>query len=326
MLAGVCSTRTRTAIRTSKSATTSSFVSRTQSCSRPEQRTPRRIFPFTTTNSWSRDDVGWSPLSIAHQDGIHVFGVPGSSIDNFYFYNNYFHGDWGQCPTGWVFIEAAGAGTPANMNNSYWWNNVGVVNSTGQVENTNGWFNVSSGNSGVQEFFNNTFVGPNATDATWCLQLQNLSNVVVKNNLFNSCGNPISVDAAGAKTIDYNFYGTSCQNGNNCFVLNGSFTGPFSAWKSACGCDSHSIQTNSPQVGADGTPLTGSPAVNAATNLMSLATGGLAMLAFDTTRGNTRTAVARSGSGSWTMGGYSTTGGGTAIPSAPTSLRIVPLF
>jgi hypothetical protein len=253
-----------------------------------------------------------------HQDGLHAFGVAGSSIDNFYFYNNYFHGDWGQCPTGWVFIEAAGSGTPSNMKNSFWWNNVGIVNATGQVENTNGWFNVSAGNSGQQQFFNNTIMGPGVIDNTACFSLNNLSGVTFKNNVVSNCGDPIATNAITLSAMNNNFYGPSCFNGN-CFVWNGSFTGSFANWKQAVGgsFETQSVQNNNALLNAGGSPQSGSPVIGLGANLATLATGNLASLASGTSQGNQRTPVARpgNGSGAWIAGAYAYAG---PPPPAPT--------
>ena len=44
---------------------------------------------------------------IGHHDGIHAFesGSHTASIHQMYIYNNYWHGDWGSTPTGFIFIE-----------------------------------------------------------------------------------------------------------------------------------------------------------------------------------------------------------------------------
>lgn len=253
--------------------------------------------------------ANWSaPGCFSHQDGIHMFGVPGSSIDNTYVYNNYFHGDWGTCPTGFVFVEAAGSGTPSNLKNSYWWNNVMIVN-PGSPPDTSGWFELAQGASGVQKVIDNVMIGANngtGGDNTACMVMQNLSGLTYQNNVVSTCGNPVTISSSTLTAVDHNVYGPSCQNGGNCFVWNGSFKGSFSAWKTACACDATaSIQTNTPLLNADGSPQSGSPVIGIGTNLSTTATGNLATLQNDTTKGGSRSAIARpGGSTPWDVGAY----------------------
>jgi hypothetical protein len=78
---------------------------------------------FQFYNNRMHDTSNWdAPGCPIHQDGIHVFGVTGSSISGLYVSNNHFSGNWGICPTGLVFVE--GGASDANLSNSYWWNNV----------------------------------------------------------------------------------------------------------------------------------------------------------------------------------------------------------
>ena len=278
---------------------------------------------FITGNQF-HDSTTWdTPGCSYHQDGMHFFGVAGSSMNGVYVSNNYFYGNWGTCPTGWIFVEASGAGTPANMSNSYWWNNVGIVSSSSPIVNTNGWFNISSGVSGVTQVINNTIIGPKSTDNTLCFTLMGITGLTFQNNTIQSCGDPVRIDNSPAAAIDYNFYGSSCGNGNNCFIWNGSFTGSFSSWKTSCACDSHSVQNNNPLLNSDGSLQTNSPVATVGTNLTSKATGNLLSLANDTTLGATRTPVARPGTGAWAAGAYSSGGGGTSAPAAPTALTAV---
>lgn len=250
---------------------------------------------FHDTTAWDTPGCGF------HQDGIHFFGDTGSSMDTVYVSNNYFYGDWGSCPTGFVFTEGGGSSTPSHMKNLSFWNNVGIL-APGAVVNTNGWFNFASGDSGVQYIVNNTMIGPSATDNTACFVMQNLSGLTFENNLIDRCGSPARIDSTTLTAANKNAYGTSCQNGGNCFVFNGSFTGSFSAWKTACSCDAASIQNNSLLLNADGSLQASSPAIALAIDLSSIATGSRSSLSSDTTKGNTRTAIARGSS--WDTGAY----------------------
>lgn len=271
------------------------------------------------------NDIGatanWSATGcFSHQDGIHMFGVTGSSIDDVFVSNNYFHGDWGTCPTGFVFVEAAGSGTPSNLKNSFWWNNVMIVN-PGAAPDTSGWFELAQGSSGVQKVINNVMIGANdgtGGDNTACMVLQNLSGLTYENNVVSNCGDPITISSSTLVAVDHNVYGPSCQNGGNCFVWNGSFKGSFAAWKTACSCDGTvSIQTNTPLVNSDGSPQAGSPVIGIGLNLSTTATGNLATLQNDTTKGGSRSTIARpTGATTWAIGAYQFTSV-TLPPPAP---------
>ena len=81
---------------------------------------------------------------VYHLDGLHTFGVPGSSMDGVYIYNNYFYGALaGGCSSGFIFIEGGGSSTPSNAKNLYFWNNVGDATGADSA-NANGWFGLFS--------------------------------------------------------------------------------------------------------------------------------------------------------------------------------------
>jgi hypothetical protein len=267
------------------------------------------------------DAANWSASGCPfHQDGLHTFGTSGSSINNILVYGNLFDGDWGTCPTGFVFVEGGSSTTPSHLHSSSWWNNVAVV--TNSTENTNGWIGIFSGESGTQTFVNNTVVGRNATDNTVCVSLQGLSSVRFENNTISPCGDPIEILSSTMAVLDYNFYGPSCSNGSNCFVWNGKFEGSFAQWKVATGAEAHSIQSNNPLLNADGSPQTGSPVLGLGINLSSMATGTMTSLSLDTSKGHTRVPVQRSASGPWATGAYA---GAILLgaPQPPTNVRII---
>jgi hypothetical protein len=245
-------------------------------------------------------------------------------MHDIYVYNNYFYGNWGATPTGFIFVEG-GTGTPSHMSNSYWWNNVFQV-PTGSPVNTNGWVGIFSGDGGTTFFVNNTFIGPNATDNTACYNIGSVNNLVFQNNVVDQCGNGVqlgSLKSTLPSQVDYNLYGNMCMNGANCYQFNGKFLGSFSAWKTATGFDSHTTQKSSTGLNLDGSPSSASAVVSGA-NLSVLATGTLNSLQNDTSRGNTRTPTSRLGSPTWTVGAYNLAGGSTAsAPNPPTGLAAV---
>lgn len=270
------------------------------------------------------DSANWDCGGGCHHDGIHAFGTSGSSINGFHVYNNYFYGNWGANPTGFIFIEG-GTGSPAHMSNADYWNNVAVV-PPGSVVNANGWFGIFSGDGGTTQVYNNTIIGPNDTDNTACFNIGSVSNLTFKNNVSSNCGNPVqfgSFTNFNGANVDQNFYGNSCQNGHNCFVWNGSFTGSFANWKSACHCDANAVQNSSPLLNADGSPQANSPVLAHGINIINIASGNLAALASDTSKGSLRTPSARPITGAWDIGAYSSGGTSTTLPSPPAGLTAI---
>jgi hypothetical protein len=260
-----------------------------------------------------------------HHDGIHTFGsLPdgSSSISNFNVYNNYWGGNWGNCATGFIFIER-GASTPTGMKTFNGWNNVAVVSPQTSVD-TNSWWGLFE--ASTLRWYNNTITGANATDNTLCTSVQYTGAVYYENNVTNSCGDPVETDNSTIVTWDYNAYGTSCQNGMNCFGYDGNLTSSFSAWKTACACDAHSFQNNSLSLNSDGSISGNSPVLGVGTSLSSSATGTFASLADNTSEGNKITPTVRTAS--WPIGAFGTGGSapappaGGGSPTAPTGLSI----
>ena len=233
----------------------------------------------------------------SHGDGLHVFGVAGSSMTGFYVYNNLFDGDWGACPTGFIFIEYGGS--PANITNYYMWNNRFIV--TTSIVNSSAWVGIFGVVAGVSQGYNNTIIGTGSVDNTECYAIGTSSastaTLTWENNIVSGCGDPISLGTNGSSgTINNNFYGTVPCSGGNCWKWHGAWQGSFAAWKTACSCDGNSPQNSTPLLNADGSPQVGSPVIhNGTTNFLNLtatATGNLASLqndAIGTVRPNTST-------------------------------------
>lgn len=253
-----------------------------------------------------------------HKDGIHYFG--GIVQDGTYVWNNWFGGDWGTCPTGFIFHD----GSPQpNIKDNYTWNNVFQVVNT-RFENTNGWVYGSNDGGGVMSMVNNTFIGNGVADNSLAYDLYVANgNLTFEGNVTTGIGDPIHTHYPTKTLIDYNVYNGLCSGGN-CYVWNGgSYRGSFANWKTACSCDAHSVSTTSPGVNSDGTLTATSVARSLEPNLSGLAIGDLQSLAFDTTAGGTRSAVARPSSGSWDSGAYSYGAAVTTGPVAPSGLTAV---
>lgn len=257
------------------------------------------------------DSANWGAAGcFAHINVLHMFGNATSSVDNFYFLNNWAHGNWGTCPTGAVFVEGGGSGTPAHLNNATFANNL-IDATNAPTDLTNGWFDVFAGDTGAQKVLNNTVIGPNSTDNTLCYAFSgetghvSMSGLTFENNATKQCGNPVAIGISGFTvtlvSANNNFYGPF---GANAFTFNDSNKLNLAAWKTACSCDSASIQNNTPLMNADGSPQAGSPVIGAGLNLTSLATGNLSSLQNDTTLGSTRTTNLRPSVAAWDIGAF----------------------
>jgi hypothetical protein len=277
------------------------------------------------------DNINWETSGcVYHLDGLHTFGTSGSSMDGVYIYNNYFFGSLsGGCSSGFIFIEGGGSSTPSNLKNLYFWNNVGDATEADSA-NANGWFGLFSASASMT-VVNNTLLYNNTNDMTECYAIGGatggnvVNNLTFENNVVNGCNLAIYIpELTGTTTIDQNFYGDACSFSNNCFVWKGTFEGKLSAWRSACNCDSLSLVSTflGALLNSDGSPQAGSPVIGVGNNLSSMATGNLASLKNDTSKGNTRTPIARPQTGPWDIGAYLYSIGGTR-PNPPTGLTAI---
>jgi len=258
-----------------------------------------------------------------HLDGLHFFGTSGSSMSGIYVYNNYFYGALSYCTNGFIFMEG-GSGTPSHASNSYFWNNVFDAYGANGM-NPNGWVGIFSGDKGATQFVQNTLLYNNSADNSNCYNIGSVNNLTFQGNVVNGCNIAVNIGSltnTPASQIDYNFYGGACASSNNCFVYNQSFMGSFSTWKSNSGFDAHSRTStfSGALLNPDGSPQATSPVRSLAPNLSLAAINNLLALASDTTRGGTRTPVARPLSGLWDIGAYQYGTSTATLPSAPTGL------
>lgn len=265
------------------------------------------------------DTVNWDApgCTTHHIDDLHVYQpVSTQTVNNLYYYNNYAYGNRGQCATGMLYVEGG------NVVNQYYFNNVwDATNSSSPGGLSNGWIGLFGSNStGETVVENNTVLGPNASDSTYCYSIKGMPSLVFRNNIMNKCSTPLAIAGSKLTQVDNNLYGAySTSNGFNWSL---SYVGSFANWKSSCGCDAHSIQNNTTGVNSDGSLQSTSPALKAGINLMSTATAGLAGLAKDTTEGGTRAASPRPSSGNWDIGAFATVS--SNLPSAPLNLVATP--
>ena len=260
---------------------------------------------FTGTTAW--DGAGCPH----HQSSLHMFGVGASSIaNNVRIYNNFYSGSWGTCPTGYIFEETGSS--PIAVRTQYFFNNVAIQDGS-QVELANGWWNISSATGFSTYVLNNSFIGNGRSDNGVPFILASATgtagSLVFKDNLWHAVGNPIYIQA-NPTSLDSDFNIFDCR-GLNCYVTPVGYAHNLAGYRAWCagithiGCDANSTQNSGARIiNTDATLPGGSPAISTGTNLTSLATGVAAALAFDTTKGSTRTPTTRPGLGVWDKGAF----------------------
>jgi len=283
----------------------------------------------------------WPAGCSFHHDGVHLFSTnAGSSLGTFTAYNNKYYGDWGNCPTSFIFSEGTGGGTPARVGTVNIFNEVAVLTSS-PVSNTNGWFGIFNATTACN-FYNNTVKLPGNTDLTCCFNIGSTNNTTIKNNVCTGAGGRGNFgNFTGTTTIDFNQWDTKADGGGNCWIVQGSFTGcTFSTYKAALvtqgysGADSHARQDTYPlALNADGSPQVTFGGIKWADDLGSISSGNLANLQNDTSLGATRTPLARPATGScssqgslpcWDIGAFqfaSSGTGGTKTVGSVTSFK-----
>jgi Legume lectin domain len=243
-----------------------------------------------------------------HHDYIHIYDhQTGSGITDGVIYNNTFDGVFGINTTANIFLQG-------NVNGMSIFNNT-FINSTSDTEGRiavemGGETNiVQNGN-----FVLNNYCAMGAHRQGSCFfSGGQVSGLTVENNIGIGGQSDISlVGGTSIATVNHNVYDdllTDYGDGNTFHWNTSPATGSFTNWKSECNCDGNSIFTTNAdiKVNSGGIPQPGSPAIGAGANLMSLATGARAPLAFD------KNGVARSATGNWDIGAFESQGNSTVI-------------
>jgi len=275
--------------------------------------------PFTFRNNTVYGYANWDTgkADVYHHDGIHCFtsqtnGTP-AHIRLLAIYDNLFKGPVGQNVTAHIFLEGgSGAGaTPCSDTSSevLLYNNVFLgdqVIYNGLVSLNTGDYTPGNG-GGV---FNNTFVSTNSGNGGVCFGAGGAS-MTFENNVLSGCDQLMSIGNHIRIAANYNQYGNSHSNAWNCdrtFIPESQF----SWWRRCVKGEAKSAYHSSLKVNSTGMPQSGSPLVNAGTNLSSLCAGNRASLCFDLA-GRPRPTT-----GAWTVGAYATSG---SPPRAPSDLK-----
>lgn len=238
------------------------------------------------------DAVNWDDtLNYNHHDGIHISpSQANTSIANVFVYNNYIYGDWGANCNSFIFMESDASNQAITGAGAF--NNLEVNTSTTHT----------CGNGLLQDYggqnmliANNTLIGSTKSNGTGLiLEEYGSFKPVVKNNIVSMLQNGMYVSQSASLPVsDYNdFYNLGnvmFEWGTNCCTSLGN-------WQGQSGSpDAHST-TGNPELNSSYVPQVGGAASLAGTNLTSV---GWSALDAD------RSGVARSATGPWDIGAYS---------------------
>lgn len=283
----------------------------------------------------------WDTASnFLHHDGFFVQGNAGQILSGLLDYNNWFHGDMGHNNTSPIFydLETQNNSCCALVENTIRANDVFQNSGT-----TAPWGNGID----IQGNLNET----NVNNTVICGVVPSLgyalggTSMVFENNISSGCSTfmeAITNQVNSFTNLDYNGYfnlvfgsgasafsfnptgcGTmGCQigttNGNSLALQFSEWQGLLvTAYGGSCPTslfgECHSIQGASAVLNGTALPMSGSPVINAGTNLTSMC-GTYAFICLDSSLGNTRTPTVRPATGPWTIGALN---GGTSFAATP---------
>jgi parallel beta-helix repeat protein len=258
---------------------------------------------FIISGNTFHDMTNWDDTADSfHHDYIHVWAAGGgSAISGVQIFNNYFYGDPGHNINTLVNIETQSGNTDTGV---MIYNNVLTNSSTVHLP---AYGYVSSGGTNIS-LYNNTIVGSSTSTsmANECFFLGG-TGYKIMNNTCQNVGIFLVMPSGGSiSSVDYNNW----YNSGAGFSVNNSFM-TFSAWRSLCSCDSHTV-TTSPLLDSSYKPQSSSPVVKIGSNLTTLGV---------TTLNKDKAQVQRVSSGSWDLGAYTLNGASSsAAPNPPSGL------
>jgi hypothetical protein len=258
--------------------------------------------------------VNWdSPTNAYHHDGLHLWGQGGGTVTNGSIFNNVFDGDSGVNITAHVYLQDSIQGVSV-------YNNVFLVPSNRTIVAL--WFNAGAvsmvGGSATSNSAYNNFISAGAHNKGSAMFVNNQLNFTAHNNILMGAQSDITVQGGSTLSssgINNNVYLQLADYGdNNTFGYKGANYQTLAQWQSSCHCDSGSKLVHLTQINANslGQLLSGSVAIGAASNLISISSGELTALSKD------KVGAQRQLSGNWDAGAYKY--GSTALPSSPTGL------
>ena len=266
--------------------------------------------PFLFHNNTVYAYANWDTTTdVYHHDGVHCFtsvtnGVP-AHFTALEIYDNLFKGPIGTDVTSHIFMESSGGtgATPCADTTSQ----IAIFNNVLFADMAAPEGIIAIGSEGNIALYNNTIIStdsPSDANSVGVFAAYTVNGMKFKNNAVTTFNQLMSVQNV-TFTPDYNQYG---NGGGNAFHCNGSFfdSTMFSFWQSCIAGDANSSYKASLKLDSNGAPQSGSPLIDAGTNLTSLCSGSLTALCKDYA-GNPRPST-----GPWTVGAFSTSGPASA--------------
>lgn len=291
---------------------------------------------FGSTANW--DDSN----NTYHHDRMFLYADSNDqgSWNGVYIYNNLFDGNSGLNSTAMLYF---GGGS---QQNTYIFNNV-FDNTASTSAIDDGLLTLGAMGPATLFLYNNTIIGAGLkidSGRQGCLVLQ--GHITFVNNVVTGCDQLVYLqnglkNSGGPYVVymDYNTYGVT--NPNKVFTHDGSpqYFSTLAAWQQFTGQETHStLHLSGLNLGKQGVPLSGSPAIDSGLNMTGNSPGGgsiadgcnsgpLSALCSDTSLGSTRTPSQRPGTGTdWTTGAFifgdATTAAPPSRPAAPTNLEV----
>lgn len=254
------------------------------------------------SNAYNWDDQG----NRYHHNAIMTFGDPAGNISGDY-YNNFVHGVFsndtaygGSHTTALIFLEYGASGSRV-------FNNVLALDAGDPYGTANGFITIGGTPiSGVQ-IYNNT-ISSGSGQGT-CVSATNVSNLTIKNNIFNRCGYGMYITSSGSNVvIDYNLYFNTAPltlSATNAYL---GLSWP--QWQ-ALGYDLHGVNGLDPRLDSNYRPQSGSAAISIGANLTTL---GIPALNMD------KAGTARPSGVLWTAGAYQYGSASSSALNPPTGL------
>lgn len=245
-----------------------------------------------------------------HHNGIMIYPInSGDKVQGAVISNNYIHDINGETTAG-VFLDPTNGDIPGVQI----YNNV-FSTAGGQSGPANAWITVGVGVSGAI-VVNNTVTGGGSQGISGRI------SPTFKNNVVGAVSAGEFLNSGYSNVVsDYNDFYNLTTDGL-AMVAGGSSYGSLAGWTAGTGMDTHSISSN-PNLTANFTLSSDSPAVGKGTNLTSLGIAGLnvgAPQTFGVNGSCGNGCVSRSTSGPWDLGAYPTGGTTSSQPNPPTSL------
>lgn len=272
--------------------------------------------PIVFAHNEVAEGKAWNATNdINHQDGVHCYRsadvgtVAPTYADGIFLFDNRIGWEMGYQMNSAFYLEGAtGPGCASSSSKIWLFNNVTIRNELPYNEGGNGGLYMGSGEDHV---FDNTFIGPENTEAgSICVSTNGGAagegaNAVFKNNIVTTCGKLVEGTKAGFATggLDYNLY---AGGDSNRFICEGQKPN-LSEWRTCAGEGSHGKLETTAKVKTTraeaGVLEAGSPAEGTGANLKAECEA-IGIAEIESACGENILGDARPSTGAWDIGAY----------------------